>query len=154
MEFGGKEKKQLGIVGVLVVVLAGAMINGAITLKKGPKSKNKPSGAKQEETNEAEGRRPARPAAPEAVVGDKNLYQNLEDDVKDLVLARDPFALSLSRGGLRLSGIIWSEDNPQAIINDIMVKAGDSIDKNKVVRILEDKVILSDGNGDFELKIE
>lgn len=154
MEFGEKEKKQLGIVGVLVVVLVGAMVNGAVTLKKGPKSKSKPAEEGREAANEAEGRRVVRPAAREAVVGDKNLYQNLENEVKDMVLARDPFALSLSRGGLRLSGIIWSEENPQAIINDIMVKAGDNIDKNEVIRILENKVILNDGNGEFELKIE
>lgn len=55
---------------------------------------------------------------------------------------------------LVLSGIIWNKDKPKAMIGDMIVAKGDSINNNKVVDIRPDKVILNDGVKDFELKLE
>jgi len=49
---------------------------------------------------------------------------------------------------------MWSEKNPGAMINDTIVKNGDRIGDNTVIEIRQDKVILSDGTKDFELKLK
>lgn len=56
--------------------------------------------------------------------------------------------------GLSVSGIIWSKTNPKAMVGDTLVKKGDTVGGNKVVDIKKDRVILNDGNKDFELKLE
>lgn len=74
---------------------------------------------------------------------------------KYLSWAIDPFSPSSAPikgyGWLTLEGIMWSKENPEAIINDNIVKIGDQIDKNTVVDIEQDRVILNDGDNDFEL---
>ncbi len=71
---------------------------------------------------------------------------------------RDPFLLpqepARSSTRLNLSGIIWDEKNPIAIINDSFIGIDDKIDDNTVVDIKESSVILNDGVNDFELKLE
>lgn len=70
---------------------------------------------------------------------------------------RDPFSVSPAPikgyGGLILNGIMWDKEKPAAIINDNIVKIGDKISGNAVVDIKQDRVILSDGIKDFELKL-
>lgn len=53
---------------------------------------------------------------------------------------------------LKLSGIIWDSKNPLAMINERVVKVGDTIAGNTVVEIKHDRVILNNGSSDFELK--
>lgn len=71
--------------------------------------------------------------------------------------SRDPFSASSApiKGyrGFVLSGIMWDKESPTAIINDNIVKIGDKISGNAVVDIKQDRVILSDGIKDFELKL-
>lgn len=54
----------------------------------------------------------------------------------------------------RLTGIIWDEKNPQALINDTIVSEGDILGSCTVIKIDKNKVILNDGSKDFELRLE
>jgi len=68
---------------------------------------------------------------------------------------RDPFSASSTPikgyGGPTLDGIMWDKKNPMAIINNNIVKIGDTVSGNTVVDIKQDKVILNDGSKDIEL---
>jgi len=68
---------------------------------------------------------------------------------------RSPFSLSAATGphGLKLDGILWDKKAPRAVINDVIVGAGDKIGNIIIREIRQDRVILNDGNGDFELKL-
>lgn len=55
--------------------------------------------------------------------------------------------------GLDLDGIIWDEKNPLAIINGRIVKINDKVGDKLVVDIKRDRVILSDGVNNLELKL-
>lgn len=52
---------------------------------------------------------------------------------------------------LRLAGVVWDEKNPQALINDRIVKEGDSIGNYKIMKIEKNRVIVTDGAKDTEL---
>ena len=68
---------------------------------------------------------------------------------------RDPFQeVDISFSELKLQGIMWDDKTPKALINNKIVKIGDKIDVIKVVDIKRESVILNDGTGDFELKLE
>lgn len=82
-------------------------------------------------------------------------------DVKEQPWGRDPFVLQeVAQGdidsieGLKLMGITAGEKaKPMAIINNEIVAVGSAIGKFKVLGISKDKVIVSDGEKDYELKI-
>lgn len=54
---------------------------------------------------------------------------------------------------LILSGIIWNKEKPKAVIDDALVSKGDKISGNTVLDIQTNRVILTDGTKDFELKL-
>ena len=70
---------------------------------------------------------------------------------------RDPFTLPKAPVDisveLKLKGIMWDRDNPLTIINGKVLKKGDKIGSNTVIDIKRDRVILSDGDREFELKL-
>ncbi|MFZ5802672.1 MAG: hypothetical protein ACOY3K_06155 [Candidatus Omnitrophota bacterium] len=51
-------------------------------------------------------------------------------------------------GRLELQGIVFSSENPYAIIDGKIVKKGDAIADNKIVEISQDAVVLEDGQGE------
>jgi len=53
-----------------------------------------------------------------------------------------------------LEGIMWSEKNPKAMVNNIVVGIGDEIGGKKVIDIKKDRVTLSDGTEKFTLRLE
>lgn len=55
---------------------------------------------------------------------------------------------------LTLSGIIWDEKAPYALINGSIVHTGDEIAGKTVKRIEQDKVILTDGSADYVLELK
>jgi len=55
---------------------------------------------------------------------------------------------------LVLSGIIWTNENPKAMIGDMIVRKGDRVNNSTVIDIRPDKVIMNDGTKNFELKLE
>ncbi|MEI8011112.1 MAG: hypothetical protein WCI27_01335 [Candidatus Omnitrophota bacterium] len=52
-----------------------------------------------------------------------------------------------------LTGILWSKNDPEAIIKHAIVKVGDTVDGKTVVDIKKDKVVLSDGIKELELEL-
>jgi hypothetical protein len=70
---------------------------------------------------------------------------------------RNPFALAGEKGAsledLRLEGILSDSNKFSAIINDRVVTIGEEIEGNTIVAIKADRVILSDGKKEFELKL-
>ena len=87
------------------------------------------------------------------------LYERLEAETRDLKLKRDPFSQGekleeeFSVDSLHLAGIAWDEEEPKAIINNEIIDVGQVIGKFKVLRIHPDKVIVNDGESDFELNV-
>ena len=71
---------------------------------------------------------------------------------------RDPFSLERmlnAQGvGLELVGIMYDEKTCHALINEDVVRIGDTIEGNKVIDIQKDKVILNDGQKNFELRLQ
>ena len=71
---------------------------------------------------------------------------------------RDPFSLErmldVHGAGLQLAGIMYDEKLCHALINEYVVRIGDTIEGNKVVDIQKDKVILNDGAKNFELRLQ
>ncbi len=73
--------------------------------------------------------------------------------------SRDPFSGKIyfsqeGGSGLNLTGIIWDKKKPQALINDDVCAKGDKVGKYTVIAIEKDRVLLSDGVAQTELKIE
>jgi len=58
------------------------------------------------------------------------------------------------QSGFALTGILWDEVKPLAIIDGEVVKKGDKVGSKVIVDIKEDRVILSDGQEFFEVKLE
>lgn len=56
-------------------------------------------------------------------------------------------------GPLDLSGIIWDEQNPNAIISNTVVREGDMIGKYKIIKINRDSVVISGDKGQQTLRI-
>jgi len=90
------------------------------------------------------------------------LKAKLNLEVKNLTWRRDPFFRNKYVSdvfeeevseieNLYLTGIIWDEENPVAVISDEIVKENQTIGKLKVKRIYKDSVILF--NGDKEIKL-
>ncbi|MDD5226154.1 MAG: hypothetical protein PHV97_03085 [Candidatus Omnitrophica bacterium] len=92
-------------------------------------------------------------------IKDDKFYERLSRVAEALPIDRDPFSFVFtgpksSRDGLELSGILWEGAQPTAIINQSFVKVGDSTDQFSVISILEDRVVLRDRTGEFELRLK
>jgi hypothetical protein len=59
-----------------------------------------------------------------------------------------------SSGGLQLTAIMFHKEAGIAIINNQVVRTGDSIGERKVVSILRDRVVIRDLIGVYELTLE
>jgi hypothetical protein len=71
---------------------------------------------------------------------------------------RDPFSgkIYFAKEGdvsLVLTGIIWDVKNPQVLINNRILRKGSRIEKYQILDIQKDRVILSDGLKQIELKL-
>lgn len=140
---------ELSITGILIFVLLFAVIN---TIKKARPLGIKKSGSAVIKKDKE--------VASEEKIPVKDIYGTLEEKSKNLELKRDPFSLApiipLEKysSGIYLNGILWDKSCPMAIINDQIVKIGDTVSGKIVVDIKQDRVILNDGNKDFELRLE
>lgn len=54
---------------------------------------------------------------------------------------------------LKLTGIIWDEKTPEALINNKIVKAGDTFGNYVVIKIDRNSVILNNGAEEIELRL-
>ncbi|MBL7151294.1 MAG: hypothetical protein ISS89_01710 [Candidatus Omnitrophica bacterium] len=100
--------------------------------------------------------------AAQAAMPVKHQYQIQEEEGQKLELKRDPFAAiapvvaksqAAEASSITLSGILWDENNPLAIINNKVVKKADSVSGCRVIEIKRNSVVLNDGTRDFELKL-
>jgi hypothetical protein len=75
---------------------------------------------------------------------------------------RDPFVLpesstvqgkDVNDSGLHLSAIIYRQGRGVAIINDQILRKGDTIGERKVEEIHQDRVVLQDPSGRHELRV-
>ncbi|MBM3254925.1 MAG: hypothetical protein FJZ08_01305 [Candidatus Omnitrophica bacterium] len=144
-----KAKVELGITCVLAVVLLFTIMN---TLKKVRQKSSAPAIARQTADSFKEG------LTQQVAVSSGNLFKRLEEESDSLGLRIDPFSGSLlapskTSSVLSLNGILWDKTNPLAMINDEVVRVGSKIAGNKVVDIQEDRVILNNASGDFELRL-
>jgi hypothetical protein len=92
-------------------------------------------------------------------IKDDKFYERLSRVAEALPIDRDPFSFAYtgpkgSRDGLELVGILWESGTPTAIINQAFLKAGDSTSQFNVVKVLQDRVVLRDRTGEFELRLK
>lgn len=92
-------------------------------------------------------------------IEDDKFYERLSRVAEALPIDRDPFSFAYigpkgSRDGLELVGILWEGEKPTAIINRAFLGVGDSTDQFSVVKILQDRVVLKDNIGEFELRLK
>lgn len=92
-------------------------------------------------------------------IKDDKFYERFSRVAERLPLDRDPFSFAFtgpksSRDGLELSGILWEGEKPTAIINQTFVNVGDTTDQFSVIKILQDRVVLKDRTGEFELRLK
>jgi hypothetical protein len=87
-------------------------------------------------------------------------FSALEKETANLELKDDPFTSNpitnkrIDATGISLKGIIWDKNKPVALINEEVVKVGDSISGYSVKEIDKDKVILTGGVNITTLKLE
>lgn len=55
---------------------------------------------------------------------------------------------------LKLTGIVWDEQRPQALVNNLILREGSSIGRFKVIKIFKDKVSFSSDGATFDLRLE
>lgn len=92
-------------------------------------------------------------------IKDDKFYERLSRVAGALPMDRDPFSFAYtgpksSRDGLELTGILWGGEKPTAIVNQTFLNVGDSNDQYSVIKILQDRVVLKDKTGEFELRLK
>lgn len=138
-----KEIIKISVSGVLILVLF-LTIAGGLSCRRQPKKPSLGQGAavKPEKARE------------------KGLFSRLEEEAGKVELSRDPFSAEIikspkvSQPGPYLSGIVWDQKLPKAIIDDVIVGIGEKVGDNTIIDIQKDKVILNDGSRNFELRLE
>ncbi len=97
--------------------------------------------------------------SPENSVSLKNLYFGEREKKRSeyVVWSRNPFSIKASPtstvvSSLILNGISWEEKSPRAVINNRILRVGDQVNGNKVVKIERNFVVLNDGINQFELR--
>lgn len=89
----------------------------------------------------------------------QDLLKKQEEVSVNLELKRDPFtaasiaAIQSLPSAPHLNGILWDKNSPMAIVDNAVVKRGDRIGDKVVIDIKQNKVILSDGTQNIELKL-
>lgn len=151
----GKDKIEILIIGASLLALPFLLISGVKNVK------NKKVMPKQLEENIVGENKvfTEKKLAKDNQAKSTEIFEKIDKQTKNLVLKRDPFTFGTteSKDGnpvLCLRGIFWDETSPMAIINEYILKIGDKIKENTVVDIKQNKVILNNGNEDFELRLE
>ncbi|HQP12536.1 MAG TPA: hypothetical protein PK470_07205, partial [Candidatus Omnitrophota bacterium] len=155
-----KDKIQIAITGVLVVILAVILATGVG--KKGRKKKKRPSAARA--GTSALAAKPKSPGQASSSPVKLSPFRQLQAEAQSMPLVRDPFTLKLieEEDGeaaakdveLYLIGIAWDSAQPKAIINNKIVQVGSQVGRYTVMEIFENRVILSDGAEKLELLLE
>lgn len=150
---------QLGV----IVIAAMALVLLSVPLFKGAGNAKKPlttTAASEPSRNSKTGKQvvPAETIKLGQIKDDK-FYGRLSRVAETLPLDRNPFSFAFtgpksSRDGLKLTGILWDDKKPTAIINQTFLNVGDSTGQFSVLKIQEDRVVLKDASGEFELRLK
>lgn len=134
-----KEKIQLIVTGILGIVLVLMSARTFEQMRSKKSQRSAPSVVVQPVA--------ADPSAP--------VYAALAEEAAKLSVERDPFfpVPKVAASSIVLNGILWDENKPTAIINNEIVQVGQSVNGKVIVGIRKDRVILSDGSKEFELKM-
>ncbi len=159
-KMGKKQKIKLAFIAVLSLILILALINAQKSLSR-VKERREKTLASAALTKTSEGNFPYDVLYPsgEKAETSEGLYRKLEEETKDLKLARDPFnqyeiiTRDISNSGSALQGIIWDEKSPKAVIDGKIVSTGDRVGGKVVLEILPDRVVLSEGTEKYELRL-
>ncbi len=152
------------VVVVLAVVLVGAwmFVLGIIPVKKTVERIAKRSTAVKVTPGELEKK------AKETALSLSNWLEEQEEMKKTLIYhkgARDPLVVPAKKTAearkpapiklppLSLKGIAWDETEPLALINDLIVKEGDTIQQARIVKIDFDRVTVWYGSKKFVIKL-
>ncbi|MDD5449290.1 MAG: hypothetical protein PHO42_01655 [Candidatus Omnitrophica bacterium] len=149
------KKREIIIGAIMVAVIITSILiylpKPAAPKKKTVKTAVKPTAAAPKTTRQ--------PARQETSGFDRLLEQvSSQDAPVNISSLHDPFARQrqpaarLGSSDLVLSGIIWEEERPVALINDRAIAEGEQIAGFKVVKIMQDEVILARGSDRFILK--
>jgi hypothetical protein len=130
-----ERNKKIAIAGILVIVIA------LIGMPKGKKKREVYSGRV--------------PGYIEEAVSSAAAVQGRRTEFAEW--GRNPFMFTKTAGEtlseFSLNGVLWDTENPKAIINGRIVGVGDNVREYTVIEIMQNKVILSDGARDFELRV-
>lgn len=154
-----KDKIKFIITGFLVLILIMAIGNAKKTVQKVQERRKKTLEStvltEQEDSNI-----PYNTLYPNTAVKQptEGLYRKLEEEARLIALKRDPFTQNrietkVIGSGLALSGIIWNEKDPKAVIDGKIVGVGDQIGAKTIIEITPSTVTLSDGLSKFELRL-
>jgi len=153
-----KDLIEISITSVLVLVLLSAVINSMAKVRMKKQARVKRESARVE--------RPQRPPGslkkdPGGLSEGETLFSSLEKRTQGLTTERDPFGFGGIMASdkqvvvkLRLTGILWDPSDPKAIIDDYVYGLGDDLEGAKIIEIRHDRVILSDGTNNFELRLK
>jgi len=146
-----KQKKQLIITAGLILILVIAWMNTYKVISNKKKGKLTPP-VKSVSAGSSGSNQAATDAVKKPLIVQKPVVED------DSAWGRCPFSGKVFYGeakalDLKLTGILWDEDNPQAIINDEIRGIGQKVGKFLIIEILPEEVIVSDGTEKFELKI-
>lgn len=142
-----KKQKQIIIVAVLILVLVIAWVNAFSAIKK--------RAAKKTAVSQTAVVVPATESTQQVSVA-----QPIYPKETNLEWLRCPFSGKFYTGykgeafDLKLAGILWDEEKPQAIINNEVVGVGSNVGVYNVVEIRQYSVFITDGSDVFELKLE
>lgn len=150
---------QLGIIGVALVAL---VLLGIPLFQRNESAKKPPAFPAMvgpSRTEEAEKRIVSTEAIKLGQIKDDKFYERLSGVAGALPIERDPFSFVFtgpksSRDGLVLEGILGDDKKPTAIINQTFLNVGDSTGQFSVLKIQEDRVVLKDASGEFELRLK
>ena len=81
-------------------------------------------------------------------------YRNMGLEIGLIDDARMDYLPVQLMSNFKLNGIVWGADDSWAIINDEIVRAGDTLDGAKVVSIKPQKVVLSFKDAEFDLVVK
>jgi len=137
------ENRKITVLIVLSVLAVGSLTYGILT----------PSKVRRELAKGREVEKPSQEVMDDLVLPQRRSKRSTYEG-----WGRNPFSESeVSSAGafsnLRLSGIVWDPEDPQAVINERIVRVGHEIGGSQVVAIKETSVILKEGESYFELRL-
>ncbi len=140
-----KQKRQLIITSFLVLVLIFAWAKAFQVMKKKSQAKNSQAAISPVNYQQA-------------VYSQPDTETQESQEGQDLKWLRCPFSGKVYAGpakvmDLELNGLLWDEQDPKAVINSKVFSRQEQVGQYTIIEIEKDRVVLSDGFKEFELKM-